>query len=127
MSTWAKPMAAPMDNRTVFARSPLIHQRQSVKSAISRPVTQLAAGLLSRCPNLQILTTSREPLNITGETLWHVPTLDLPDPQQISLVKLLMDYECIRLFVETIFGTESKAVPNAELKSRYRTRLQPFG
>lgn len=64
------------------------------------PVAQLAATLLSHCPDLQILTTSREPLNIPGEMLWHMPTLSLPDPQHLSLVDLVLQYECIRLFVE---------------------------
>jgi predicted ATPase len=40
---------------------------------------QLAQHLLSTCPSLRILATSREPLGITGETLCPVPPLD---PQQ---------------------------------------------
>jgi len=64
------------------------------------PSAQLAAALLSGCPNLQILTTSRESLNIGGETLWPVPTLGLPAPQQIALTDLLLQHECIRLFFE---------------------------
>jgi predicted ATPase/DNA-binding SARP family transcriptional activator/tetratricopeptide (TPR) repeat protein len=32
-------------------------------------------GLLTRCPGLRILATSREPLNITGEALWAVGPL----------------------------------------------------
>ena len=63
-------------------------------------VAHLATTLLSRCPNLQLLTTSREALNITGETLWPVPTLSLPDPQEIGLTDLLLQFECIRLFFE---------------------------
>ncbi|MFC3891493.1 BTAD domain-containing putative transcriptional regulator [Lentzea rhizosphaerae] len=37
---------------------------------------QLAQHLLSTCPSLRILATSREPLGITGETLCPVPPLD---------------------------------------------------
>jgi predicted ATPase/DNA-binding SARP family transcriptional activator len=38
----------------------------------------LADRLLGDCPRLRILTTSREPLGITGETLWPVDPLALP-------------------------------------------------
>ncbi|MFZ1768412.1 MAG: hypothetical protein WAU00_04390 [Caldilinea sp.] len=44
---------------------------------------QLAVELLSHCPHLQILATSREPLNIPGEILWQTPALSLPDLQQL--------------------------------------------
>jgi predicted ATPase/DNA-binding SARP family transcriptional activator len=38
----------------------------------------LADRLLGECPRLRILATSREPLGITGETLWPVDPLALP-------------------------------------------------
>jgi len=60
----------------------------------------IAAHLLAACPHLKIMATSRESLNIAGESVWLVPTLSLPDPQKLSLLDLLMDYEGIRLFVE---------------------------
>ncbi|MBC8092675.1 MAG: AfsR/SARP family transcriptional regulator, partial [Pseudonocardia sp.] len=37
-----------------------------------------ADRLLGECPRLRILATSREPLGITGETLWPVEPLGLP-------------------------------------------------
>ena len=61
---------------------------------------QLAAALLARCPRLQILATSREPLNIGGEMLWQVPTFGAPDPAKLGLVDLLLQFESLRLFVE---------------------------
>ena len=41
-------------------------------------VAALADRLLGECPGLRILATSREPLGITGETLWPVDPLALP-------------------------------------------------
>ena len=38
----------------------------------------LADRLLASCPRVRILATSREPLGITGETLWPVEPLELP-------------------------------------------------
>jgi predicted ATPase/DNA-binding SARP family transcriptional activator len=60
--------------------------------------TQLADTLLKNCLNLKIVTTSREPLGITGEALYHVPPLGLADLQQI--LEKLLDYESIQLFEE---------------------------
>jgi non-specific serine/threonine protein kinase len=57
---------------------------------------QLADTLLKNCPNLKILTTSREPLGITGEAQYHVPSLALPDLQQI--LERLLDFASIQLF-----------------------------
>jgi hypothetical protein len=42
------------------------------------PVARLVEALLSHCPNLTVLATSREPLRIPGEVTWRVPSLSLP-------------------------------------------------
>ncbi|CAG1772963.1 hypothetical protein BAC2_03326, partial [uncultured bacterium] len=60
---------------------------------------QLIETLLSACPKLQIVATSREPLNIGGETVWRVPSLALPDPARIPLLAQLRQYDAIQLFV----------------------------
>jgi predicted ATPase/DNA-binding CsgD family transcriptional regulator len=39
-------------------------------------VLPVVEQLLRRCPKLRVLTTSREPLGVTGETTWRVPSLD---------------------------------------------------
>src|SRR6266508_4585206 len=60
---------------------------------------QLAEQLLRACPQLTILATSREVLNIAGEHIWHVPTLSTPGAE-VATPDLLMRYEGIHLFVE---------------------------
>jgi predicted ATPase len=55
--------------------------------------------LLRACPNLKILATSREALNIAGETSIRVPSLALPDPQQLPPLEILSQYEALRLFL----------------------------
>ena len=40
---------------------------------------QLAVALLSGCPGLTLLATSREPIGITGEVTWRVPSLSIAD------------------------------------------------
>ncbi len=59
---------------------------------------QLADTLLKNCPNLKILATSRETLSITGEATYPVPSLSLPDLEQ--LLENFREYESVRLFEE---------------------------
>ena len=55
----------------------------------------LAENILSHCPNVKILATSREALNIYGETAWLVPSLSLPPLDQTQDI---MNWECSYLF-----------------------------
>jgi hypothetical protein len=59
---------------------------------------QLADALLKKCLNLKILATSREALGILGEASYRVPSLGLPDMQQV--IEKFRDYESVRLFEE---------------------------
>ena len=61
---------------------------------------QLAETLLRSSERLCILATSREGLGITGETLWRVPSLALPEPLESASVETLANYDAVRLFVE---------------------------
>ncbi len=40
---------------------------------------RLLSGLLSHCPGVTVLATSREPLGVDGELTWRVPPLSLPE------------------------------------------------
>jgi len=62
---------------------------------------QLAQALLSTCPQLKILATSREALGIIGETAWLVPSLALPDNPHQAIGELARS-EAVRLFLERI-------------------------
>ncbi|MGH2389011.1 MAG: ATP-binding protein, partial [Chloroflexota bacterium] len=59
----------------------------------------LAAALLRACPGLRILATSREGLQVSGECLWRVPSLTVPDPGHPLPPELTGSYEAVRLFV----------------------------
>jgi predicted ATPase/DNA-binding SARP family transcriptional activator len=58
----------------------------------------LAHRLLSTCPQLRILATSREPLGITGETLRPVPRLTVPPPDAAAVEAA--HYPAVRLFAD---------------------------
>ncbi|GIG91208.1 AfsR/SARP family transcriptional regulator [Plantactinospora endophytica] len=58
----------------------------------------LAHRLLTECPGLRVLATSREPLGITGEALCPVPPLAAPPPE--AEVGAIADYPAVRLFTD---------------------------
>ncbi|UCF28099.1 MAG: hypothetical protein JSW42_16005 [Chloroflexota bacterium] len=60
---------------------------------------QLAEYLLKACPDLKILTTSREILGVAGERIFLVPTLSSPDPAQVRPSDFHA-FDAVRLFVE---------------------------
>jgi predicted ATPase/DNA-binding XRE family transcriptional regulator len=60
---------------------------------------QLSTVLLGNCPNLKILATSREMLNMAGEATYQIPSLPMPDPEERSLERLT-ENESVRLFAE---------------------------
>jgi non-specific serine/threonine protein kinase len=61
---------------------------------------ELAARLLSHCPSLRILATSRAALGVPGERPWPVPALSVPDPGGAVQVGRLLESEAVRLFLE---------------------------
>lgn len=64
------------------------------------PAARLVETLLDSCPNLRVLTTSREPLNVGGELIWRVPALSVPVTRRPPTVEDLAEFESVRLFVE---------------------------
>jgi predicted ATPase/DNA-binding SARP family transcriptional activator/DNA-binding CsgD family transcriptional regulator len=60
----------------------------------------LADTLLDACPEVKVLATSREPLNVAGETTRQVSPLDVPDLKREPSVGLLEGTESSRLFLE---------------------------
>jgi predicted ATPase/class 3 adenylate cyclase/Tfp pilus assembly protein PilF len=56
--------------------------------------------LVAACPKLKVLATSRIPLRLYSEQEYPIPPLALPDPKVLPPVKVLTQYEAVRLFVE---------------------------
>jgi predicted ATPase len=59
----------------------------------------LVVDLLTACPALKVLVTSRELLHLTGEQVFVVPPLDLPEPGHASSLADLTNAAAIRLFL----------------------------
>jgi predicted ATPase/class 3 adenylate cyclase/DNA-binding CsgD family transcriptional regulator len=58
----------------------------------------LAEALVHGCGRLGLLATSREPLGVSGETVWRVPCLSVPQEQGPVDVGVLDASEAVRLF-----------------------------
>jgi predicted ATPase/class 3 adenylate cyclase/DNA-binding XRE family transcriptional regulator len=61
---------------------------------------QVVGVLLQTCPQLQILATSREPLGITGENQYYVPTLTTPQIDTEMFLEQLSRTEAVRVFLD---------------------------
>ena len=46
---------------------------------------ELAAALLGSCPQVRVLATSRQPLEVNGETVWRLDQLDAEDARRLFL------------------------------------------
>jgi len=61
---------------------------------------ELAGRLLRSLPELRILATSREPLNVPGEAAWRVPTMSLPERGRAPVAEEIAQYEAVQLFAD---------------------------
>jgi predicted ATPase/DNA-binding CsgD family transcriptional regulator len=62
---------------------------------------ELVETLLSHCPDLTVLATSREALRIEREMTWRVPSLGAPDPTHLpTSLQELHSYPAVALFVD---------------------------
>ena len=60
----------------------------------------LVAELLTACPSLHMLVTSRSPLHLRGEQQFLVPPLALPDTEQGTTPEAALQSEAVQLFVQ---------------------------
>jgi predicted ATPase/class 3 adenylate cyclase len=60
----------------------------------------LVGQLLSACPKLKVLATSRSVLRVYGEQEYPVGPLELPSPGRLPPIEKLSQYEAVRLFIE---------------------------
>ncbi|HXM05841.1 MAG TPA: hypothetical protein VN936_00190, partial [Candidatus Acidoferrum sp.] len=76
-------------------------------------VSAAADTLLALCPNITILGTSREPLNIAGEYVYRLPPLPLPENAS-KRVDDAQAYAAVDLFVQRAEAADPSAVFDAE-------------
>ena len=61
---------------------------------------QMVHSLLTGCPNIRILTTTREPLGVPGEVVYRVPPLSVPDSDDDWTLREAMRFGAVRLLAE---------------------------
>jgi predicted ATPase/DNA-binding SARP family transcriptional activator len=85
--------------RTHIGQRPVLLLLDNCEHLIEACAT-LARSLLTSCPHLFVLTTSRQPLHVPGELVFRVPGLTIANPAGGLDAQQLAAYESIRLFVE---------------------------
>ena len=69
--------------------------------------SRISEMLLSKCENLKIIATSREALNSSGEHIYRIPALALPDISINYTPDEIMQNESVRLFLERALSVNS--------------------
>ena len=65
------------------------------------------AELLTACPKLKIMVTSRAALHVRAEHECAVPPLELPDPKRLPDLDALSQYEAVALFIQRAQAVKS--------------------
>ena len=71
---------------------------------------ELAQGLLRGCPGIQILATSQQRLGLSGEMVWPVPPLALPEPEGPEAA---LRSAAVQLFCERAAAVKGDFAPSA--------------
>jgi predicted ATPase/DNA-binding CsgD family transcriptional regulator len=64
------------------------------------PAAPVVGELLTTCPNLKLLVTSREVLHLRAEQQFSVPPLAVPDRKHVAQVQSLTEYPALELFLQ---------------------------
>ncbi|MFD7842790.1 LuxR C-terminal-related transcriptional regulator [Nocardia sp. NPDC059764] len=67
---------------------------------VAKPMASLAETLLSQCPGLRMLVTSREPLDIGGEAVQRLLPLSVPAADREPTLRQLRKYDAVTLFAD---------------------------
>jgi predicted ATPase/class 3 adenylate cyclase len=94
-----QPGQTPLDLVTDYLRAKQLLLILDNCEHLIAACAQLADRLLHTCPRLKIIASSREALGVSGETIYHVPSLSLPEAQHANLAALSR-FEAVQLFVE---------------------------
>jgi predicted ATPase/DNA-binding winged helix-turn-helix (wHTH) protein len=63
-------------------------------------ISRVAVELLAKSPNIRILATSRERLDVRGEYVYRLGALDLPRPADSLSARMALSFSAIELFVD---------------------------
>ncbi len=75
---------------------------------VLEPVAALAASMLNKAAAVRILTTSRQALNIAGETVHRVPSLAIPERAANLQLDDAQHYGAVALFVDRARAADTR-------------------
>jgi predicted ATPase/class 3 adenylate cyclase len=105
-STVAQSLGVPdVGNRLIVDALKEYLRRRSVLLLLDNfeqilPAASVVADLLASCPDLAVLSTSREPLRLRGEHEYTVPPLALPDARRTTTPEVVSQSPAVALFVQ---------------------------
>lgn len=99
VSAGAQSTGPPLDGiaRQIGGREALLVLDNCEHLAVTGTVCR---QLLSACPGLRVLATSRRPLGLDGETVWVVPPLAVPARDAPDVLNAVLEADAGRLFLE---------------------------
>jgi predicted ATPase len=71
----------------------------------------VAAAIVQGCPNVRILATSRQGLNLTAEEEYRLPALATPSAHQQSTTQTASEYSAVRLFIDRALSATKHFAP----------------
>lgn len=95
------PLGAASQAPTLIAAARLLLMIDNGEHLVE-PLSQLVVDYLARCPNLYILVTSRELLNVEGELSWRVSSLGVPPVDGPRSSRAIYAYEAVQLFTARV-------------------------
>ena len=88
------------DARAIISRPGAFAGARQLRALDRRPAPRSPASLLQAAPEIRILASSREHLQVAGEQIYAVPPLSLPAPD--ADLESLAASEAVQMFVERI-------------------------
>ena len=76
-------------------------------------VAILSSHILSACPHVKLIATSRESLRIPGEWIYAIPTLKIPEASSLVDIETAFAFPALTLFAERARAVRSDFVLNA--------------
>jgi len=82
----------------------------------------VAAAILRTSPDLRILATSRESLNVAGEHGFRLPSLAVPPPREALTAQAALPYGAVALFTERAMASDARFTLT-DSNARYVTEI----
>jgi predicted ATPase len=74
----------------------------------------VAGAIVRDCADVRILATSREPLNISGEETYRMPSLAIPPSAELLFTESVPRYGAVQLFVDRAVSSDKRFILTEE-------------